>query len=143
MDNDNDGIINLDDFKIFCINSLGFSRDELNIYKLQRVLQAISLTKNNNIGLADIKELTNKAINKSDFIDLKEKFKETINQNLFKGKENTEWINEIIEKFGMFISERYNSVEEFFHKANADLLPCILHRIGSFLRHAHILRRRL
>ena len=116
MDNDNDGIINLDDFKIFCINNLGFSRDELNIYKLQRVLQAISLTKNNNIGLADIKELTNKAINKSDFIDLKEKFKETINQNLFKGKENTEWINEIIEKFGMFISERYNSVEEFFAK---------------------------
>ena len=120
MDNDNDGIINLDDFKMFCMNNLGFSRDELNIYKLQRVMQAISLTKNNNIGLADIKELTNKAINKSDFIDLKEKFKETINQNLYKGKENTEWINEIIEKFGMFISERYESVEEFFEKNASD-----------------------
>ena len=64
--------------------------------------------------MADIRELINKCTKESDFINFKEKFKETINQNLYKGKQNTEWINECIEKFALFISERYESVEEFF-----------------------------
>ena len=116
MDKDADGLINFDDFKQFCIQDLDSSLDKksFNDYQLQRIIQALSLTKNNNLGMADIRELINKCTKESDFINFKEKFKETINQNLYKGKQNTEWINECIEKFALFISERYESVEEFF-----------------------------
>ena len=114
IDSDGDGIVELKDFKKFCISQLGFSSVDMNDYKLQRVMQSISLTKNNNIGIGDIKEMVNKATKDTDFVDFKEKFKETINQNLSKSKENVEWIHDVIEKFGMFISERYPSVDEFF-----------------------------
>ena len=89
-------------------------KKSFNDYQLQRIIQALSLTKNNNLGMADIRELINKCTKESDFINFKEKFKETINQNLYKGKPNTEWVNECIEKFALFISERYKNIEEFF-----------------------------
>lgn len=116
MDKDTDGLINFNDFKLFCIQDLDSSLDKksFNDYQLQRIIQALSLTKNNNLGMADIRELINKCTKESDFINFKEKFKETINQNLYKGKPNTEWINECIEKFALFISERYKDVAEFF-----------------------------
>ena len=123
IDCDCDGKVSLNDLKQFCINELSFSPQELNDYKLQRVVQSISLTKNNNICFADIKEIINKSCaSKDEFVDFKEKFKETINQNLSKVKtsnvndNNVEWVNDIIEKFGMFISERYDSIEMFFNK---------------------------
>ena len=121
MDKDTDGLINFNDFKLFCIQDLDSSLDKksFNDYQLQRIIQALSLTKNNNLGMADIRELINKCTKESDFINFKEKFKETINQNLYKDKPNTEWINECIEKFALFISERYLSIEDFFEKNTA------------------------
>ena len=115
MDKDTDGLINFNDFKLFCIQDLDSSLDKksFNDYQLQRIIQALSLTKNNNLGIADIRELINKCTKESDFINFKEKFKETINQNLYKNKPNTEWINECIEKFALFISERYKDIAEF------------------------------
>ena len=116
MDKDCDGLINFSDFKKFCIEDLSADLDKksFNDYQLQRIIQAISLTKNNNLGLADIRELIDKCTKESEFMNFKEKFKETINQNLYKGKPNTEWVNECIEKFALFISERYKNIEEFF-----------------------------
>ena len=116
IDKDSDGLINFTDFKKFCIEDLSSDLDKssFNDYQLQRIIQALSLTKNNNLGIADIRELINKCTKESEFMNFKEKFKETINQNLFKGKQNTEWVNECIEKFALFISERYKSIEEFF-----------------------------
>ena len=116
IDSDCDGIINLNDFKKFCIDQLRIAKCDISEYKLQRVMQALSITKNKNIGMADFKEFVNKATSERDFIDFKEKFKETINQNLAPNKENTEWTNDVIEKFGMFISERFEDVEDFFEK---------------------------
>ena len=118
MDKDTDGIINFNDFKQFCIQDLDSSLDKksFNDYQIQRIIQALSLTKNNNLGMADVRELINKCTKENDFINFKEKFKETINQNLYKDKQNTEWINECIEKFALFISERYANFEEFFEK---------------------------
>ena len=118
MDKDTDGIINFNDFKKFCIQDLDSSLDKksFNDYQIQRIIQALSLTKNNNLGMADIRELINKCTKENDFINFKEKFKETINQNLYKDKPNTEWINECIEKFALYISERYANFEEFFEK---------------------------
>ena len=116
MDKDCDGLINFSDFKKFCIEDLSADLDKksFNDYQLQRIIQAISLTKNNNLGLADIRELIDKCTKESEFMNFKEKFKETINQNLYKGKPNTEWVNECIEKFALFISERYKNIKEFF-----------------------------
>ena len=119
IDKDCDGIISLDDFKFFVIDSLGISKIEFNDYKLERVMQSISLSKNKNIGLGDIREFMNKALSKgidSYYVDLKETFKETTNQNLFRGKKNTEWITQAIERFGMYITETYDGTQKFFEK---------------------------
>ena len=119
MDKDSDGIISLDDFKFFVIDSLGISKIEFNDYKLERVMQSISLSKNKNIGLGDVREFMNKALAKginSYYVDLKETFKETANQNLFRGKKNTEWITQAIERFGMYITETYDGAKKFFEK---------------------------
>ena len=119
MDKDSDGIISLDDFKFFVIDTLGISKIEFNDYKLERVMQSISLSKNKNIGLGDVREFMNKALAKginSYYVDLKETFKETANQNLFRGKKNTEWITQAIERFGMYITETYDGAKKFFEK---------------------------
>ena len=50
------------------------------------------------------------------YVDLKETFKETANQNLFRGKKNTEWITQAIERFGMYITETYDGAKKFFEK---------------------------
>ena len=119
IDKDSDGIISLDDFKFFVIDSLGVSKIEFNDYKLERVMQSISLSKNKNIGLGDIREFMNKALANgvnSYYVDLKETFKETANQNLFRGKKNTEWITQAIERLGMYITETYDGAQKFFEK---------------------------
>ena len=82
-------------------------------------MQSISLSKNKNIGIGDIREFMNKALANgvnSYYVDLKETFKETMNQNLFRGKKNTEWITQAIERFGMYITEKYDGAEKFFEK---------------------------
>ena len=119
IDKDSDGIISLEDFKYFVIDSLGISKIEFNDYKLERVMQSISLSKNKNIGLGDIREFMNKSLANginSYYVDLKETFKETTNQNLFRGKKNTEWITQAIERLGMYITEKYDGAEKFFEK---------------------------
>ncbi|MCQ2816312.1 MAG: HU domain-containing protein [archaeon] len=119
IDKDADGLINLEDFRIFCLDSLAIPKGDFNDYQLERVMQSISLTKNKNIGLGDIREFVNKSLSGSIggyYVDLKETFKETANQNLSKKKENTEWNLQIVERFAMFISERFKSIEEFFEK---------------------------
>ena len=82
-------------------------------------MQSISLTGNKNIGLGDIREFINKSLSNEStnyYVDLKETFKETKNPNLFRGKKNVDWINQLIERFGMFISEKYDNVEKFYEK---------------------------
>ena len=119
IDKDSDGIISSDDFKHFIIDTLGISKIEFNQYQLERVMQSLSLSKNKNIGLSDIKEFMNKSLVSgvdSYYVDLKETFKETTNQNLFRGKKNTEWITQAIERLGMFITEKYETADNFFEK---------------------------
>ena len=49
-------------------------------------------------------------------MNLKEVFKLTTNQNLSQQKKNKEWTNDIIERLGMFVSEKYDSIEQFFEE---------------------------
>ena len=53
-------------------------------------------------------------------MNLKQVFKITSSQNLSELKKNKEWTNDIIERFGMFISEKYDSIEQFF-KENSEV----------------------
>ena len=119
LDKDCDGLINIEDLKFFIINILHIPEIEFNDAKLERVMMSLSLSKNYQIGLMDIRKFINlcKAKdNKGDNMnmDLKEIFKINTNQNLSNLKQNKEWTNDIIERLGMFISEKYDSIEEFF-----------------------------
>ena len=120
MDKDLDGIISLNDFKLFIINELGILESQINDFKLERVMQCISISKNLNITFADIKELIQKIIsnqkNNSSSIDLKEIFKETKEMNLSKEKKNEDWIIQLIEKLGLYINQKFENVENFFKK---------------------------
>ena len=119
MDKDSDGLISLDDFRSFVINELNISKNEFSNFQLERVMQSLSLSKNKNIGIADIREFLNKSLSNNDsnsyYVDLKETFKETNNLNLSKNKKNNDWITQAIEKLGMFISEKYDNPTNFFN----------------------------
>ena len=119
MDKDCDGIINIEDLKKFLVKDLMISEKDFSKSKLERVMMSLSLSKNFQIGLNDIREfinLCNEADSKEDnlTIDLKDIFSITSNQNLSNLKKNKDWTNDIIERFGMYVSEKYDSIEQFF-----------------------------
>ena len=114
MDKDCDGLVNIDDFRKFVINNLNIPEKEFTISKLQRVMMSISLSKNFQIGLNDIREMINLCNQNRQHMNLKEVFKLTTNQNLSTEKKNKEWTNDVIERLGMFVSEKYDSIEQFF-----------------------------
>ena len=119
MDKDCDGLINLNDLESFIKNNLNISEINIDISKLERVMMFLSLSKNLQIGLSDIREFIDKCNKKEKLMNLKEIFKLTSNQNLSELKKNVDWTNDIIERFGMFISEKYDSIEQFF-KENSE-----------------------
>ena len=116
IDKDCDGLINLDDFKKFVMKNLNISESEFNKAKLERVMMSLSLSKNLQIGLNDIREFINLCNQNKGHMNLKEVFKITSNQNLSDLKKNKEWTNDIIERLGMFVSEKYDSIEQFFNE---------------------------
>ena len=116
MDKDCDGLINIDDFKKFVINNLNIAEKEFSASKLQRVMMSLSLSKNSQIGLNDIREFINLTKENREHMNLKEVFKLTTNQNLSTLKKNKEWTNDIIERLGMYVSEKYDSIEQFFNE---------------------------
>ena len=114
MDKDCDGLISINDLKLFIINNLFIAEVEFNKSKLERVMMSLSLSKNFQIGLNDIREFINLCNESKGHMNLKEVFKITTNQNLSNLKKNKEWTNDIIERLGMFVSEKYDSIEQFF-----------------------------
>ena len=116
MDKDCDGLVNIDDFRKFVIINLRIPEKEFNNSKLQRVMMTISLSKNAQIGLNDIREMINLCNENREHMNLKEVFKLTTNQNLSEQKKNKEWTNDVIERLGMFVSEKYDSIEQFFEE---------------------------
>ena len=117
MDKDCDGIINSNDLIEFCKNNLEIIEKELNLSKIERVMMTLSLTKNLQIGFNDISEFINISRETKPNFNLKEIFKLTANQNLSNNKKNVDWTNDIIERFGMYVSEKYDSIEQFFNES--------------------------
>ena len=116
MDKDSDGLINSNDLKEFIKNNLGIIEKSFNNSKIERVMMSLSLTKNLQIGFNDISEFIKINRQSKNILNLKEIFKITANQNLSQKKKNVDWINDIIEKFGMYVSEKYDSIEQFYNE---------------------------
>ena len=82
LDKDCDGIINYSDFENFVINILKIPQEEFNKENIERVMMTLSLSKNLQIGLNDIREFIENSNKQNDHMNLKQVFKITSSQNL-------------------------------------------------------------
>ena len=118
MDKDCDGLINSNDLIDFIKYNLGMTEKLLNKAKIERVMMTLSLTKNLQIGFNDISEFIKSLVKDNKLkINLKEIFEINANQNLSQKKKNVDWINDIIVRFGMYVSEKYDSIEQFYNES--------------------------
>ena len=115
LDKDCDGLIKYNDLLNFIKNNLEMSEKEISKSKIERIMMTLSLTKNLQIGFNDISEFIKICKENKTSSNLTEIFKITANQNLSQKKKNVNWINDIIVRFGMYVSEKYESIEEFFY----------------------------
>ena len=115
MDKDFDGIINQEDLISFSKENLNVPENMLGKDKIERVMMTLSLTKNLQVGFNDISEFIKLSRANKQVLPLKEVFHLTSNQNLSQNKKNVDWINDIIERLGLYVSEKYESIEEFFY----------------------------
>ena len=117
MDKDSDGLINSNDLMQFAKENLEIIEKDFNISKIERVMMSLSLTKNLQVGFNDISEFIKIKRKNKISMNLKEIFEATANQNLSQKKKNVSWINDIIERFGMYVSEKYDSIEQFYNES--------------------------
>ena len=116
MDKDIDGIISPDDLALFAKENLDMGENVISRNKIERILMTLSLTKNLQVGFSDISEFIKLSKLNKQMMHLKEVFTLTSNQNLSQNKKNVDWINDIIERLGMYVSEKYESIEQFFNE---------------------------
>ena len=116
IDKDIDGIINQDDLIAFCKDNLNIAENVLKRNTIERVMMTLSLTKNLQVEFHDISEFIKLSKLNKKTMHLKEVFNLTANQNLSQKKKNVDWINDIIERLGMYVSEKYESIEQFFNE---------------------------
>ena len=81
-------------------------------------MNAVSLTKNNNLVLADIQNLCNK-ISMNELDEFYFKIKNYCNIGVNKTNKDPDWLNEVINKLGDYISEKYpNNINQFYKDIN-------------------------
>jgi Ca2+-binding EF-hand superfamily protein len=118
MDYDSDGIISINDFKIFLTKRLNFSKFDFNNSQLEKTLQTISLSKNNNFSLSDLQEfiyINNKNPNQNTNTNNNnnnQSIKSCLKLN--NNKDNFEFYENLFEKLGIFIFENYGDLRSFF-----------------------------
>ena len=107
LDSDNDGQISIKDLKFFAVNTLLISPNELDDNKILRFIESISLTKDDNLVLADIQNLMQCILSNN-----LQKFRSNIyhycNEGINKNNADKSWINDVVNKIGMFIDENYD-----------------------------------
>ena len=118
LDSDNDGKISIYDMKKFCINTLLISPNELDDNKILRFIEAISLTKTNNLVLADIQNLM-QCILSNNLQTFRNNIYHFCNEGITKSNPDPEWITDVINKIGMFIDEHYDgNVKQLYDEYN-------------------------
>ena len=116
MDKDVDGIISTDDLIIFAKENLDMAENSINRNIIERVMMTLSLTKNLQVGFNDISEFIKLSKLDKQNMNLKEIFNLTASQNLSQNKKNVDWIDDVIERFGLYINEKYENIEQFFNE---------------------------
>ena len=112
---DIDSIISPQDLILFAKENLDMAQNQISRNKIERVMMTLSLSKNLQVGFNDISEFIKLTNTQKKNIDLKEVFTLTSNQNLSQNKKNVDWINDIIGRLGMYVSEKYENIDEFFN----------------------------
>ena len=118
LDSDNDGIISKEDLKIFAVNLLKMNEKELTYNKLLHFITSISSNKNENLILSDIQNLM-KELKNNDLDKYKTIIANYCNENINLKNKDLNWIKEIIDIIGMYISEIYlNNIKKFYDDCN-------------------------
>ena len=118
LDSDNDGQISIRDIKLFAINTLLISPNELDDNKILRFIEAISLTNNNNLVLADIQNLM-QCILSNNLQNFRTNIYHYCNEGINKSNIDQNWIKDVINKIGMFVDEHYDGdVQKLYDEYN-------------------------
>ena len=118
LDSDNDGQISIKDLKTFAIKTLLISPNELDDNKILRFIEAISLTKNNNLVLADIQYLM-QCILSNNLKNFRTNIYHYCNEGINKSNIDKSWINDVINKIGMFVDEYYDGdINKLYNEYN-------------------------
>ena len=118
LDHDHDGVVSINDFKFFCTNVLLMPKNELNNKKILHFIEAVSLTKKNNLVLADIQNLM-----RNIFENNTKNYFDNIHNFCGEGgdykKKDISWIYDLINKIGFHINEMYlDDIEKFYNEYN-------------------------
>ena len=121
LDQDHDGIISINDMMNFCTKNLLISPHELDDNIIIRFIEAISLNRNRNLTLADLQNLL-RAFTNNELESIRNHIinycNETENMNM-NNEDNKNWLNNILDKIGMFINEEYeNDIQSFYNDYN-------------------------
>ena len=118
LDHDHDGKISISDIKYFAKYILLMPVNELSDEKILHFIEAVSLNKLNNLNLADIQVLM-KNIKNNEISSYLNNIHNYCNQGICEENKDISWLNDVIDKIGMFINENYeNNIEQFYNDYN-------------------------
>ena len=118
LDSDNDGLISKEDLKIFASNLLKINEKELTYNKLLHFITSISSNKDENLILSDIQNLMQE-IKNNNLDKYKKMIANSCHENITIRNQELDWIKEIIDIIGMYISETYlNNIKKFYEDCN-------------------------
>ena len=118
LDKDHDGVISKIDLKYFCKDILNINENELTFDKLLHLITSISDNKEENLNLKDIQKLM-KDIRNNDINKYIKNLNNFCNETINTKKLNNDWIKDIIDIIGMYISNEFdNNIEEFYNSLN-------------------------
>ena len=118
LDSDNDGQVSIKDMKIFAVNTLLIPSNELDDNKILRFIESISLTKNNNLVLADIQYLM-QCILTNNLQHFRQNIYHFCNEGINKNNQDKDWINDVINRIGIFIDENYDGdINKLYNEFN-------------------------
>ena len=118
LDHDHDGKISINDIKYFAKYILFLPVNELSDEKILHFIEAVSLNKLNNLLLADVQVLM-KNIKNNEIKNYLNNIHNYCNQGICEENKDISWLNDVVDKIGMFINENYeNNIEQFYNDYN-------------------------
>ena len=118
LDNDHDGIVSKEDLRTFCIEILNMNRDELTFDVLLHFIISISENKEESLNFCDIQKFIND-IKNNDLNKYMKIFDNFCNEAINLKNINNDWIKDIVDIIGMYISQEYDgNIEEFYNSLN-------------------------